>query len=119
MTAPLLEVRNVSRFFGGVKANVDVSFSVEPGMVLGLIGPNGAGKTTLFNCITGFFPPSRGEILFEGRRIDGLSPGTWYYRVRGIDPYIPGPVKQMAWSSPVQFTVARPTFSVVRGKPTR
>ena len=74
MTAPLLEVRNVSRFFGGVKANVDVSFSVEPGMVLGLIGPNGAGKTTLFNCITGFFPPSRGEILFEGRRIDGLSP---------------------------------------------
>ena len=74
MTAPLLEVRNVSRFFGGVKANVDVSFSVEPGMVLGLIGPNGAGKTTLFNCITGFFPPSRGEIFFEGKRIDGLQP---------------------------------------------
>ncbi len=74
MTAPLLEVRNVSRFFGGVKANLDVSFSVEQGTVLGLIGPNGAGKTTLFNCITGFFPPSRGEILFEGNRIDGLSP---------------------------------------------
>ena len=74
MTAPLLEVRNVSRFFGGVKANLDVSFTVEPGMVLGLIGPNGAGKTTLFNCITGFFPPSRGEILFEGKRIDGRSP---------------------------------------------
>ena len=73
MTA-LLEVRNVSRFFGGVKANLDVSFTVEPGMVLGLIGPNGAGKTTLFNCITGFYPPSRGEILFDGRRIDGLSP---------------------------------------------
>jgi branched-chain amino acid transport system ATP-binding protein len=74
MTAPLLEVRNVSRFFGGVKANLDVSFSVEPGIVLGLIGPNGAGKTTLFNCITGFFPPSRGEIFFDGKRIDGLSP---------------------------------------------
>jgi branched-chain amino acid transport system ATP-binding protein len=74
MTAPLLEVRNVSRFFGGVKANLDVSFSVEPGIVLGLIGPNGAGKTTLFNCITGFFPPSRGEIFFQGKRIDGLSP---------------------------------------------
>ena len=74
MTAPILEVRNVSRFFGGVKANQDVTFSVEPGTVLGLIGPNGAGKTTLFNCITGFSPPSRGEILFEGRRIDGLSP---------------------------------------------
>jgi branched-chain amino acid transport system ATP-binding protein len=74
MTAPLLEVRNLSRFFGGVKANLDVSFSVEPGIVLGLIGPNGAGKTTLFNCITGFFPPSRGEIFFQGKRIDGLSP---------------------------------------------
>ena len=64
----------MSRFFGGVKANLDVCFSVEPGIVLGLIGPNGAGKTTLFNCITGFYPPSRGEILFEGERIDGLSP---------------------------------------------
>ena len=74
MTAPVLEVRNVSRFFGGVKANSDVTFSVESGIVLGLIGPNGAGKTTLFNCITGFFPPSRGEIFFEGKRIDGLSP---------------------------------------------
>ncbi len=74
MTAPLLEVRKVSRFFGGVKANLDVSFAVEPGIVLGLIGPNGAGKTTLFNCITGFYPPSRGEILFDGRRIDGKHP---------------------------------------------
>jgi branched-chain amino acid transport system ATP-binding protein len=70
----LLEVRNVSRFFGGVKANQDVSFSVEPGIVLGLIGPNGAGKTTLFNCITGFYPPSRGDVFFDGQRINGLSP---------------------------------------------
>jgi branched-chain amino acid transport system ATP-binding protein len=73
MTA-LLEVRSLSRFFGGVKANQDVSFSVEKGTVVGLIGPNGAGKTTLFNCITGFFPPSKGEVLFDGKRIDGLSP---------------------------------------------
>ena len=71
---PLLEVRNVSKFFGGVKANLDVSFSVEPGIVLGLIGPNGAGKTTLFNCITGFYPPSRGEVLFDGQRINGYPP---------------------------------------------
>jgi branched-chain amino acid transport system ATP-binding protein len=74
MTAPLLEVRSLSRFFGGVKANQDVSFSVERKTVLGLIGPNGAGKTTLFNCITGFFPPSKGEVLFDGKRIDGRSP---------------------------------------------
>ena len=71
---PLLEVRNVSRYFGGVKANQDVSFSVEPGVVLGLIGPNGAGKTTLFNCITGFYPPSKGEIVFDGQRINGFPP---------------------------------------------
>jgi branched-chain amino acid transport system ATP-binding protein len=70
----LLEVRNVSRFFGGVKANLDVTFSVESGIVLGLIGPNGAGKTTLFNCITGFYPPSRGDIFFDGQRINGFSP---------------------------------------------
>ena len=71
---PLLELKGVSKFFGGVKANVDVSFSVEPGIVLGLIGPNGAGKTTLFNCITGFYPPSRGEIVFDGQRINGFPP---------------------------------------------
>ncbi|GAC1336858.1 MAG: ABC transporter ATP-binding protein [Myxococcales bacterium] len=73
MTA-VLEMRGVSRFFGGLAANADVSFSVEAGTIMGLIGPNGAGKTTLFNCITGFFPPSRGEILFNGARIDGKAP---------------------------------------------
>jgi branched-chain amino acid transport system ATP-binding protein len=44
------------------------------GMIMGLIGPNGAGKTTLFNCITGYYPPSRGEVLFKGQRMNGLSP---------------------------------------------
>jgi len=73
MTA-LLEVRNVSKYFGGVRANHEVTFSVEQGMVLGLIGPNGAGKTTLFNCITGFYPPTRGEVFFEGKRINGYPP---------------------------------------------
>ena len=70
----LLEVRNVSKFFGGVRANHDVTFSVEPGIVLGLIGPNGAGKTTLFNCITGFYPPTRGDVFFDGQRINGYPP---------------------------------------------
>ena len=70
----LLEMRGVSRFFGGLAANSDVSFSVEAGTIMGLIGPNGAGKTTLFNCLTGFSPPSRGEIVFNGARIDGKAP---------------------------------------------
>lgn len=71
---PILEIKSVSKFFGGLAANSDVSFSVEEGAIMGLIGPNGAGKTTLFNCITGYYPPSKGEILFNGRRMNGLQP---------------------------------------------
>ena len=70
----ILEIKNLSKFFGGLAANSDVSFSVEEGMIMGLIGPNGAGKTTLFNCITGYYPPSKGEIFFNGRRMNGLDP---------------------------------------------
>jgi branched-chain amino acid transport system ATP-binding protein len=70
----LLEVREVSRFFGGLAALTDVSFAVGKGEVLGLIGPNGAGKTTMFNVVNGFYPPSRGEVLFKGERISGLKP---------------------------------------------
>ncbi len=71
---PILEINHVSRFFGGLAANHDISFVLDEGMITGLIGPNGAGKTTLFNCITGFYPPSRGDIFFEGRWINGLGP---------------------------------------------
>jgi branched-chain amino acid transport system ATP-binding protein len=70
----LLEVREVSRFFGGLAALTDVSFAVGKGEVVGLIGPNGAGKTTIFNVVNGFYPPSRGEVLFKGERISGLKP---------------------------------------------
>ncbi len=71
---PILEINYVSRFFGGLAANHDISFALDEGRITGLIGPNGAGKTTLFNCITGFYPPSRGDIFFLGRRISGLGP---------------------------------------------
>ncbi len=71
---PLLEVKSVSRFFGGLAALTGVSFSVVKGEILGLIGPNGAGKTTLFNVVNGVYPPSRGEVLFDGKRISGLKP---------------------------------------------
>ena len=70
----LLEVRKVSRFFGGLAAIKDVSFEVRKGEILGLIGPNGAGKTTMFNVVNGFYAPSRGEVLFQGERISGLKP---------------------------------------------
>jgi branched-chain amino acid transport system ATP-binding protein len=70
----ILEIIRVSKFFGGLAANLDVSFAVEQGTIMGLIGPNGAGKTTLFNCITGYYPPSRGEVVFNGRRMNGLHP---------------------------------------------
>lgn len=70
----LLEVKKVSRFFGGLAAVKDVSFGVNKGEIVGLIGPNGAGKTTLFNVVNGFYPPSRGEVLFQGERISGLKP---------------------------------------------
>ena len=70
----LLEIRHLFKFFGGLAANSDISCSVESGMIMGLIGPNGSGKTTLFNCITGYYPPSKGEIIFKGRRINGLKP---------------------------------------------
>ena len=71
---PLLEVSNLSKAFGGVKAVQQVSFSVDAGIVYSVIGPNGAGKTTLFNLITGVYTPSEGEIRLEGESIAGVSP---------------------------------------------
>ncbi len=70
----LLEIRDVSKRFGGLTALVDLSYSVEKGEILGLIGPNGAGKTTLFNVVNGFYPPTRGKILFKGEKISHLKP---------------------------------------------
>ncbi len=70
----LLEVKQVSKRFGGLTANQDVSFDVDKGTVVGLIGPNGAGKTTMFNCVAGYFEPTEGRILLGGRNIAGLPP---------------------------------------------
>ena len=71
---PLLELRDISRFFGGVHALEQVSMHVQAGTVHGLIGPNGAGKTTLINLLTGFYRPTRGQILLGGQRLEGLRP---------------------------------------------
>jgi len=65
----ILEVKNVFKYFGGVKANEDISLNIEQGSIVGLIGPNGSGKTTLFNSIVGTHPIDKGSILFEGQEL--------------------------------------------------
>jgi branched-chain amino acid transport system permease protein len=70
----VLEVRNLSRSFGGLKAVQDVSFKLRRNEILGIIGPNGAGKTTLFNLLNGFLRPDTGEILLDGREMSGRKP---------------------------------------------
>ena len=67
----LLELQGVTKRFGGLTAVNDVSIGVKAGEIYGLIGPNGAGKTTLLNCISGFYTPESGRILFQGRDIAG------------------------------------------------
>ncbi len=70
----MLEVTNLTKHFGGLVANDDISFGVAEGEILGLIGPNGAGKSTLFDLITGFQAPDEGGVRFEGRSLLGLRP---------------------------------------------
>ncbi len=68
----LLETKELSKNFGGLSALSNVTLEVEKGEVVGIIGPNGAGKTTLYNCITGFYKPTSGKVMFEGKDITGL-----------------------------------------------
>ncbi|HUF45699.1 MAG TPA: ABC transporter ATP-binding protein [Aestuariivirgaceae bacterium] len=75
MTAPvqpILEVRRLTRHFGGLVAVNDLSFAVAPGTIHGLIGPNGAGKTTSFNVISGFYAPTSGRVIYQGREVAGM-----------------------------------------------
>ena len=70
----ILELKNLSKNFGGVSALSDIGFSVGEGEVLGIIGANGAGKTTLFSIVSGFYPPDKGSIRFRGEDITGMKP---------------------------------------------
>jgi branched-chain amino acid transport system ATP-binding protein len=75
----ILEVRDVTKRFGGLQALSEVTFDLSAGEILGLIGPNGAGKTTLFNVINGVYTPSKGKVIFRGEDITGFPP----YEVAG------------------------------------
>ena len=74
MTTALLETRAVTKRFGGLTAVKAISMTVPPGALYGLIGPNGAGKTTVFNLLTGVYDPTEGDVVFDGRTINGRKP---------------------------------------------
>ena len=94
-TSPILEVRDLVKDFGGVRAVDHCSLEVKPGTITGLIGPNGAGKTTLFNLISGFHKPTSGTITFRRRRIDGMEAHETFHTGLVRTFQIPREFKQM------------------------
>jgi branched-chain amino acid transport system ATP-binding protein len=119
----LLEIQKLTKQFGGLVAVDRVEFDLSDGEILGLIGPNGAGKTTIFNMITGIYPPTEGEIFFQGRRIahpaltwgKRLSTPVWWVN------WLPAPAVRQEWDGmrtlrPHEITergIAR-TFQTIR-----
>jgi len=81
----ILEGKKVTKNFGGLTAVKDIDIDIQPGEIRGLIGPNGAGKTTLFNLITGIYPPTKGEVIFDGEDI--LAVKSMGFRKRQRKPY--------------------------------
>jgi len=73
---PIVSVRNVTVRFGGIVALDGVSFDMDAGRIVGLIGPNGAGKTTLFNCLSGLYRPTAGDVRVQGRSLLAMPPPT-------------------------------------------
>jgi branched-chain amino acid transport system ATP-binding protein len=82
MTASVLEASGVSMQFGGLKALNEVSFTLAEGEIIGLIGPNGAGKTTLFNCLTGMYAPTSGQVSRAGVQLRRSPNRAWRARSR-------------------------------------
>jgi branched-chain amino acid transport system ATP-binding protein len=74
MTQHILQIKEVSKRFGGLQALHNITFDLPEGQILGLIGPNGAGKTTLFNVINGVYPPEKGRVFFQGQDVTGWQP---------------------------------------------
>ncbi len=81
-----LETRSLTKQFGGLTAVNAVDLIIEENAIFSVIGPNGAGKTTFYNCITGFYEPEAGDVLFYGKSLVGLTPDQVTYR--GYFPYL-------------------------------
>jgi branched-chain amino acid transport system ATP-binding protein len=78
----ILEINNLVKDFGGLRAVDTLSLSIEEGQILGMIGPNGAGKSTAFNCIAGVYAPTKGNVYFAGKKINGVKP--WNLCKKGL-----------------------------------
>lgn len=91
----MLEINNVTKVFGGIKALTDVSFKLDEGSFVGLIGPNGSGKTTMFNVISGAFPPAQGRVVFNGQNISGMKPNHICRQGIARTFQIPQPIKSL------------------------
>ena len=102
---PVLKVRNLTRYFGGLRAVHDVSFDVAPGELKALIGPNGAGKSTCFNMLMGQIAPSRGSVSLNGEDITGLPPRTIWRRGVGRTFQITGTYQSMTVAENVQMAL--------------
>jgi branched-chain amino acid transport system ATP-binding protein len=96
VSSALLQVRELSRHFGGYRAVHKVSFSLASGAICGLIGPNGAGKTTLFNCLAGFMRPTTGQVWLDGVPIAGASPAKIFASGLARTFQIPRPFPEMS-----------------------
>jgi branched-chain amino acid transport system permease protein len=124
---PLLDVRGVSKRFGGLVAVDGADLTVRPGTVTGLIGPNGSGKTTLFNVVTGTFRPDGGEVWFDGQRIDRMPPWrrchlgigrtfqlTRLFRSMSVLENVVAPLPEARWRNLVLDAVSGPEATRAR-----
>lgn len=92
----MLEIRQIVKNFGGIRALNNISFQVDKGEFIGLIGPNGSGKTTLFNVISGIYKPTSGVVIFEGQQLNHLTPDKICHTGIARTFQIPRPIKSMS-----------------------
>lgn len=105
MMDTILELKGLSKYFGGIRANDNVNMKIEGGELHCLIGPNGAGKSTIFRMIMGEYPPSKGEIIYEGQNITKLKMWQRAYRGISIKMQIPGVFGELSLRDNIQIAL--------------